>query len=72
MGVFRAHTSTFWERIKSVPASEPSPADFWSVVESRPALRDHLEVVFARRGVSDGSYHLLEHGMLGTAATQNG
>ncbi len=52
--VFRAHTSAFWKRIKSVPAGEPSPADFWSVVESSPALRDHLEVVFARHARAVG------------------
>ena len=127
--VFRAHTSAFWERVRTTSDGEPSPADFWGVVQSSPALRDHLEVVFARharavgtelareRGLpdddpsshavaralgainsailtcgldriargedpsavaeqmlaaADGSYDLLEHGMLRPSAAQNG
>jgi AcrR family transcriptional regulator len=61
--VFRAHTSAFWERIKSAAPGEASPADFWSVVESSPALRDHLEVVFARHARAVGIELAHERGL---------
>lgn len=61
--VFRAHTSAFWERIKSAAPGEASPADFWSVVESSPALRDHLEVVFARHARAVGIELARERGL---------
>jgi len=61
--VFRAHTSAFWERIKSAAPGEASPAGFWSVVESSPALRDHLEVVFARHARAVGIELARERGL---------
>jgi AcrR family transcriptional regulator len=61
--VFRAHTAAFWERVKSCPAGEPSPADVWSVVQSSPALRNHLEVVFARHARAVGHELARERGL---------
>jgi AcrR family transcriptional regulator len=61
--VFRAHTSAFWERIKAAAPGEASPADFWSVIESSPALRDHLEVVFARHARAVGIELARERGL---------
>jgi len=61
--VFRAHTSAFWQRIRATADGEPSPADFWGVVESSPALRDHLEVVFARHARAVGTELARERGL---------
>jgi hypothetical protein len=52
--VFRVHTSGFWERIKAPVDGEMAPAQFWTVVESNPGLRDHAEIVFSRQARAVG------------------
>jgi AcrR family transcriptional regulator len=46
--VFREHTRGFWQRLHGLVSDGPLRDDFWGIVESSPALRNHAEVTFAR------------------------
>jgi AcrR family transcriptional regulator len=46
--VFREHTRRFWQRLHALVSEGPLRDDFWGIVESSPALRNHAEVIFAR------------------------
>jgi AcrR family transcriptional regulator len=53
LDVFRAHTNSFWNGIKA-RSHGPPPTEFWRLVGSNPALRDHAEIVVARHARAIG------------------
>jgi hypothetical protein len=48
VGVFRAHTRAFWNRLDRVLSEGPLPPGFWEIVELSPPLRMYFEATFAR------------------------